>query len=192
MVALVLSIDHDLGKRLSDLDSLLLSGSSSQGDQGSDKVHSLFHLLVDERFIGFWEVCHVDAFFASQVGIDLVGQERRDRRDQLCRTDQNFVSGRIHALLVFCHFFCVESSSRSSDIPVRQILRHKFRDCSHRLHVVVAVHIASHVFDQLVVLGQNPAVEFRSLVVIYGQLIGFEVVLVGVNDEEIVYVLQGA
>ena len=87
-----------------------------------DQIHSLLDLLVDQRFVCLREVSHMNGFLAGQIGVNLVGDKRSDRRDKIGRTHENLVSGGVHALLVFRHLFGVKPSSRPTDIPVGDLI----------------------------------------------------------------------
>ena len=134
----------------------------------------------------------MNGFLSCQVGVDFIGNERCNRCDKLGNAYEHFIGSSIYALLVFCHFLSIESAAGTSDVPVGKILCHKISDCSDSLHVVVLIHILSYICHEAVVFAENPSVKLRSLVVVDLKLCDIYIVLVGIKDEEIIYISQCA
>ena len=130
----------------------------------------------------------MNGILTGQIGIDLVRDEWRDRRNQLRDANQNFVGRGVNALLILRQFFCVESAARAADIPVGQIFRHKVCDGSDGSHVIILIHVFCHIVNQLIVFAEDPAIQLRSLRVIDRKASWIDIVLIRVKHEEIIYI----
>ncbi len=134
----------------------------------------------------------MDRFFPGELLVHLIGDERSEGRCKLGYAHKHFIGGRIYRHFVFGQVFLPEPSSRSPDIPVRQVFGNKILDLSYRLHVVVPVHFLGDLLDQAIVLGQNPAVKLRPSFVFHIEVLRVDIVLVGIKHKEIIYVPQRA
>ena len=131
-------------------------------------------------------------FFSGQVLIDFLGNKRSKRSDQLGKSYHYFIGRCINRLLVFVQFFRPESSSCSSDIPVGHIFDNEVLDLANGFHMVVLIHICRNFLDQLVVLGNDPAIQFRTFCIWYIQRSRIQIILIGIQREEVVYVPQSS
>ena len=127
-------------------------------------------------------------FFASQVDVHFISDEWCEWSDHFCDTYQDFVSSLVNGLLVCIQFFVPESSSCSSDVPVGQVFYYKVLNLSYGLHVIVVIHFVCNFFDQFVVFGDDPSVQFRSFCIWNIEFCRVDVILVGVHYEEVIYV----
>ena len=107
----------------------------------------------------------MNGIFSREIYVYLVRYERSYRRDESCYAHQHLISGGVYALLIFCKFFRIESSSGAADIPVGKVFVDKVVDGSDGLHVIVLIHVFCNVAYQLVVFAQNPSVQLRPLAV---------------------------
>ena len=132
----------------------------------------------------------MDGFGAGQLSVDFFADIGRERRDESCQTFQNLEGGVEHRFFVLCQLTAPETAAVAADIPVGQILIDKILDLADGLGQVVDFHFAANFLHQTVVLGQNPAVDFRALMIIHKEGSRVDAVGVGVQSEEVIGVLQ--
>ena len=119
---------------------------------------------------------------ALQVGVNLLGDERRERRRDFRELDEDVAERPIGEEFVRVVRRLPETAAAAADIPVRQILD-ELDERPHGLLEVVDVHRRRHVVDERLHRGDDPAVEeVRALRV--DDLRVVEVVDVRVGDEE--------
>ena len=129
-------------------------------------------------------------FLTGQILVHLVGNEWRERRYHLGDPHQYLIGSGIHCFLIVVQLLSPESPPGSSDIPVGKVLTYEFLYLPHGFHVVIPVHVLRHFFYQAVILRYYPSVQFRSLIISYFQGCRIQLVLIGIQREEIIHVLQ--
>ena len=192
----IASVNDDLAERLSYLQFLLLSCAAAEVYEDLDEIHSLFRSVIDQAFISFRIESGVYSHFACKLCVDLIGDERCDRRHHLCESRENFICSSIGRSLVESHgvalALCEESSSRSSDVPVGQVSVDELTDSPYGPHVVIRVHSLCCDLDESVVLGDDPSVEFRSFSIRHVEVLLLYLVDVRIEAEEVVCVSECA
>ena len=188
----IFAVYQHFRKRLTYFDPLFFTRTATEPYQGSDDIHTFFHALVYQGQIGLREEGNVNGIFTGQIGIDLIRDERCDRCDQFGNADQDLISRRVNTLLVFRQFFCIESTTCTTDIPVGQIFCHKIGNRSDGSHMVILIHIFRYIVYELIVFAEDPAIEFRSLCIVDRKGSRIDIILICVKDKEVIYVPQGS
>ena len=98
----------------------------------------------------------------DQILIDMLGQERHERRHQPMSRIQALVKGQVGRALVLGIGGFPEAAPVSTNVPVAQLINKRLDRITGGLCVVV-VHCLGTAPDRLVHQCQRPAIDFRTL-----------------------------
>ena len=187
---------HDGGlERLPHLGPALGAGGPAQAHDADDEIVGGGQVLVDEGGVGLRVVREmharrrVRARPADQVLVHLLGDERRERREETRHRFQAPVEGVVGGVLIGVVLALPEPATAPPHVPVRQVV-HEGLNRSGAAGRVEVVERPRDVADERLELGERPPVELGALVHRRRGTRGVEAVDVGVGDEEGVGVPQ--
>ena len=127
---------------------------------------------------------------AHQVLVQLLGDERRERREQLGHRDERLVERVVGGQLVGVALALPEATPAAAHVPVAEVVD-ELLDRAAGAGGVVGLEAGGGVLDERVQLADQPAVEQRPLLHRHVLRRRVEAVDVGVHGEEAVRVPQG-
>ena len=157
--------DYRLAQRLPDLDPGLGASRPPKLDRAARRLDARLEIVVLERAVGLREVQQVNGvrlgaeflgFAARQVQVDLVGQERRERRQQRGDGEQAALKGGEGGAVAL-----PEPAPRDPHVPVGEILD-VVGDRATGAGAVVGVHALDHGPHRSLQARQRPTVELGS------------------------------
>ena len=159
----------DLGQRLARLDRRGVARGAAHLDHAPRRRHVERHAGVDGLLVGDRPGAQVHALAAPsasdrahQVLVQLLGDERRERREQLGHRDERLVQRVVGGQLVGVALALPEATPAAAHVPVAEVVD-ELLDRAGGAGGVVGLEAGGDVLDERVELADEPAVEQRPL-----------------------------
>ena len=158
------SASDDLGQRLARLDRRGVARGAAHLDDAPRRRHVERHAGVDGRLVGDRPGAQVHALGrrgvdrAHQVLVQLLGDERRERRQQLGDRHERLVQRVVGGQLVGVALALPEAAPAAAHVPVAEVVD-ELLDGAAGAGGVVGLEAVGDVLDQRVQLAHEPAVD---------------------------------
>ena len=177
---------HYLRQWLTDLDVDLTAQGKNHTRNLLCHIHACLEVCVDSLSVDGRPLIEMYALqLTAEVMVELVGKERRKRREEFVDNHQTGVECVVGRAFVGAHLLTPEALTVQTHIPVGQVVVDEGVDETAGACRVVVVELFLDALDKAVELGDNPTVNLRSVLGWpYSAARGLIAVDIGVEGEE--------